>query len=77
MVEKSDRSDDGRPNFSVKRCPYCSTYLGLQDIKCSDCGRRVGPSDANGIAKKPVDWVAYLTAAVACAVLAYFVSRYL
>jgi hypothetical protein len=76
MAEKTDRSDN-RPGFSVKRCPYCSTYLGLEVIKCDDCGRRVGPADANGIAKKPVDWKAYVTAAIMVGVFVYFIYRYL
>ena len=76
MAEQTDQSGKS-PGFSVKRCPYCSTYLGLAAIKCDDCGRRVGPADANGIAKKPVDWKAYITAVIMVGVFIYFIVRYL
>jgi hypothetical protein len=45
--------------FRTKRCPDCSTELPLTAARCTGCDRRVGPVDAQGRAKKPVDVRAY------------------
>ena len=49
-----------------KRCPYCATYLSLNAVECTSCKRKVGEVDAHGTAKKPVNWLGYLTAILAC-----------
>ena len=51
--------------FSTKKCPECLTPLPLSAQRCTACNNRVGPVNSIGIAKKPVDWIAYLMAIVA------------
>ncbi len=51
--------------FTVKKCPYCYTYVAVKDMDCKTCGRRVGVVDSSGWARKVFDWRAYLGAVVA------------
>jgi hypothetical protein len=55
------KSAPGKTNttFRTKRCADCSTELPLTAVRCTGCGRRVGPVDQQGRAKKPIDWTAY------------------
>jgi len=46
--------------FTVKRCLDCGTYMKLEAERCPFCKHRVGGVDKNGIAKKPLDWKAYV-----------------
>lgn len=59
--------------FTIKKCPYCYTHLAVNAKRCDSCHHKVGAVESTGWAKKPVDWKAYLVAAVAVAVfLSYF-----
>jgi hypothetical protein len=48
-----------KSSYRTKRCADCSTELSLTAVRCTGCGRRVGPADQHGRAKKPIDWTAY------------------
>lgn len=58
--------------FTVKKCPYCYTYVAVKDMSCKACGKRIGVVDSSGWARKVLDWRAYLGAMVALAVFAAF-----
>jgi hypothetical protein len=45
--------------YRTKRCPDCSTELSLNADRCKGCGKRVGPVDSQGRAKKPIDLATY------------------
>jgi len=54
---------------ATKKCPYCSSYVKSDAVRCDACRRRIGPADAYGMARKPVNVGAYLVAAGAVAAL--------
>ncbi|MBW1648409.1 MAG: hypothetical protein JRJ72_09960 [Deltaproteobacteria bacterium] len=58
-----------RKTFATKKCPYCSSYVKFDARRCDACRRRIGPADAYGMAKKPVNIGSYLVAAGAVAAL--------
>ena len=64
MARKKKTKVDVR-TFTVKKCPYCYNHLAVNVTRCDMCGKRVGPVESTGWAKKTVDWKAYLMAAVA------------
>ena len=57
---------------SVKKCPYCYTYVAVEDRRCTSCGKRVGAMDRSGWARKVIDWRAYLGAIVAVIIFLAF-----
>jgi len=59
--------------FTIKKCPYCYTHLAVNVNQCDQCGKRVGPVESSGWAKKTFDWKAYIVAVAAAALfLVYF-----
>jgi hypothetical protein len=54
--------------FTVKKCPFCYTYLAVTVTRCTACGKRIGAVDSSGWARKPFDWKAYAAAAIAIAI---------
>ncbi len=67
MARKKDSAADKveTKTFTVKKCPYCYTYVAVKDMQCNACGKRVGVVDSSGWARKVFDWQAYLGAVVA------------
>jgi uncharacterized protein (DUF983 family) len=61
-----------RVTDATKKCPYCSSYVKLHADRCDACNRRIGPANAYGIAKKPVNIVSYVVAIVAVGGLAAY-----
>jgi predicted RNA-binding Zn-ribbon protein involved in translation (DUF1610 family) len=55
--------------YATKKCPYCGSYVKFDAVRCDACRRRIGPADAYGMAKKPVNVGSYLLAAGAVAAL--------
>ena len=58
--------------FTVKKCPYCYSHLTVTANRCDRCGKRVGPVESSGWAKKTVDWKAYIKAAIAAGLFIWF-----
>ncbi len=58
--------------FTVKKCPYCYTYVAVKDGQCKSCGKRIGPVDRTGWARKMLDWKAYTGAIVAIVLFVAF-----
>jgi uncharacterized protein with PIN domain len=58
---------------STKRCPECYTYVSLRTTKCPSCNTRLGEVEKHGMAKKTVDWKAYLMALVAALGFALYI----
>ena len=48
-------------SYLVKRCPECFVSLPIDATRCYSCKARVGKVDAQGKARRPVNWYAYLT----------------
>ncbi len=59
--------------YNFKKCPYCSVNLPLNVTSCFSCKRKVGPMNRNGIAKKPFDWMGYLSTIVSVGAFAWFI----
>jgi hypothetical protein len=59
-------------DYTTKKCPHCYTYLPLHASVCTSCHKRVGDVDKLGFAQKPLDWRAYLLAAVTMAAFVIF-----
>ncbi|UCD78050.1 MAG: hypothetical protein JSW26_21975 [Desulfobacterales bacterium] len=70
--EKSARRTKSSLEYATKKCPDCYTHLPLRAKVCTSCHVRVGDVDNLGFAQKPIDWRAYLIAAVAIAAFAIF-----
>ena len=49
-------------SYNYKRCPECFTKLPLKATKCPACNQKVQEVGKFGIAKKPVNWIGYITA---------------
>jgi hypothetical protein len=64
MARKKKTKVDVR-TFTIKKCPYCYNHLAVNVTRCDMCGKRVGPVESTGWAKKTVDLKAYLIAAAA------------
>jgi ribosomal protein L40E len=60
-------------DHTTKKCPNCYAYLPLSARICTSCHARVGDVDKLGFAQKPIDWRAYLLAAVTMAAFAFFI----
>lgn len=71
MATKKKKAVDVK-TFTVKKCPYCYSHLAVNVMRCDRCGKRVGPVESSGWAKKTIDWKAYCTALVAAAVFIIF-----
>ncbi|MBW1988612.1 MAG: hypothetical protein JRI97_03610 [Deltaproteobacteria bacterium] len=57
----------------IKKCPYCTTPLKVEDKLCFSCKKRVGPPDARGVATVPGRWKSYVYLLLALGlVVAYF-----
>lgn len=50
---------------STKRCPECFTYVSLRETACPSCNTRLGDVEPHGMAKRLVNWKAYLYAFIA------------
>ena len=59
--------------FSIKKCPYCSVVLGLNDQICFSCKHKVGKVNEYGIAEKPVDWMSYVMCFLAMGGFVFFI----
>ena len=47
--------------FMTKKCHNCLTSMPVDARRCPECNKKVGDVDNLGFAKKPVQWVAYIT----------------
>jgi hypothetical protein len=64
--------------FTVKKCPYCYTYVAVKEMRCKNCGKRIGTVDSSGWARKVFDFRAYSGAIIAIAIfLAFYWWAYL
>lgn len=58
----------------TKKCPECLTSLKIDAVKCDWCGRKVGEIDSkSGLAKKPIDWWAYIVCLVSFTALGLYI----
>ena len=58
----SNSAESQSPMRKMKKCPNCLTYIPLDDKKCPACKSKVGKIGADGIAKRPVEWMSYFRA---------------
>ena len=59
--------------YATKRCPYCYEYMPLTAVRCPACRKGVGEVEKHGMAKKAVDWKAYMIALAAISALAAYI----
>lgn len=64
MAKKKKTTVDVK-TFTVKKCPYCYNHLAVNIHRCDMCGKKVGPVESTGWARKTFEWQAYVKAAVA------------
>lgn len=50
---------------ATKRCPECYAYVSLRTFQCPECKTKLGDVDSHGMAKRTVNWPAYLSAILA------------
>lgn len=72
MIDTDHRS---QPFSSYKRCPYCYTLLRPDATHCIDCKKKVGKMDKFGLAKKPLNWRAYMAALLWTVMLAMYIWK--
>lgn len=58
---------------TYKRCPECFAKLPLSATKCFECNQKVHEADRYGLAKKPVNWIGYITAILLWVGLGYYI----
>lgn len=56
----------------TKKCPYCFSLVLTDATRCDVCKKRLGPRSKSGLAEKPVDWLAYITATIGISALSGF-----
>lgn len=71
----ADSKNDRRKLYSDKRCPYCFTHLKLEAEFCLECRAKVGKVDKYGLAKKPINYKAYLASALWIVLLAIYIWK--
>ena len=59
--------------YATKRCPECYAYVSLRVTRCPSCKSRLGEVDSHGMAKRTVNWTAYLSAFFAVLVLGTYI----
>jgi hypothetical protein len=69
---RSESKDSASP-YATKRCPECYTYVALRATQCPACKSRLGEVDSHGMAKRTVNWSAYLSAFIAMAVFGIYI----
>lgn len=75
MAKKSKHAKSTKPvtRFVSKKCPNCQVYLKLDEVVCHSCKAKLGDVDRLGMAKKPVNWKAYLSFLVALAIFSAYI----
>lgn len=59
--------------YATKRCPECYAYVSLRLNQCPSCKSKLGEVDAHGMAKRTVNWSAYLSAFLALLALGIYI----
>lgn len=59
--------------YATKRCPFCYEYMPLRATRCPVCKKGVGEVEKHGMAKKAIDWKAYMVALAAIAALSAYI----
>ena len=59
--------------FMTKKCHNCLTSMPVAARRCPECKKKVGEVDKLGFAKKPVQWVAYITTLIWFQAFCFFV----
>ena len=73
MSPKKRSDSQKKMEYTTKKCPDCYVHLPLNAKVCHACQAKVGDVDKLGFGEKPVDWKAYIAAAIAIAIFAVFV----
>ena len=73
MAEEGFSGVTGSGRFVTKKCPECFTYLSLNTTKCPSCNTKLGDVDKLGFAKRPFNWMGYLTAILSILGLCVFI----
>jgi hypothetical protein len=58
---------------ATKRCPECTVHIPIDATRCTDCGKRVGPVDKSGVARRATNYRAYAEMIIAFVVFGLFV----
>ena len=72
-LEMTSETKDKSLIYATKRCPECYTYVSLRVTQCPSCKSRLGEVDSHGMAKRTVNWTAYLSAFFALLVLSIYI----
>jgi hypothetical protein len=69
----AESSTGNKRNIDSKKCPECLVYLARDDKVCFSCGTKVKEADSMGIAKRYVNWKAYLYSLVTAVAFGLYV----
>ncbi len=61
-MKKTSSPHHKRIDSGFKRCPECFTRLPLNATKCPSCNQKVQEAGKYGLAKKPINWIGYISA---------------
>ncbi len=64
---------DRSPVYASKRCPECYAYMALRVSQCPSCKSKLGEVDSHGMARRTVNWSAYLSAFLALLALGGYI----
>lgn len=60
--------------FTTKKCPYCESYLAVDDRYCFSCNKKVGRlNETTGMAKHPVAWLSYIICFLSWSFLIFYI----
>lgn len=68
-----DNQQDNEFSHATKKCPECYTYVKLNATRCPSCKTRLGEVEKHGMAKRTVDFNAYLFALIALVALGIYI----
>ncbi len=63
-MAESNKMEEKRADYSIKKCPHCYTPLAVSAEDCYACHNKVGEVDKHGMAQKPTDWKGYVVSSV-------------
>ena len=59
--------------YQTKKCPECYSYLPVESNKCDVCETQLSKSLIGGLAKRSINWMAYIHCTLAWICLGIFV----
>lgn len=61
-------------SYASKKCPECYNYVDLKEQVCPTCKTRLGDIGKHGMARRLINWKAYVISVIAWLVFILYVK---